>query len=173
MEYENVFHTILPSMSSKMSRMVGSCSKPDCEHHKIVESILKLAGLRGIDPFYGLIGGWLGIEPSHLLIAIGVIWALSKVLRQLYNFLRGVVTEHFMSSVQVSSRDTACRYLLDWLDSQPTMANSRHLKAERMITKTEWIEDDKSLLGRDRSGRYINYSSIPTRIVSPDQSSPA
>ncbi|KAF3064229.1 putative mitochondrial chaperone BCS1-B [Daldinia childiae] len=158
MDYGAVFHSLLPSINANTSHTGGNASAADNTHHaKAVESILTLVGLRGLAPIYGFIGGWLGFEPSSLLAMVGVIWALNKVLRQVYSFLYRAITGYFMSSVHIMNNDDIYIHLMDWLATHPRMANSRDLVAET-ASKRVWRDEDASNVARDRSGRYLNFS---------------
>lgn len=134
-------------------------------HNNIVESILPLVGLRGFAPFYQFLGSWLGWDPTVLLTALGFVWAANKVFQQLYSFLIGLVEEHLMSSIHVSSGDDIYDHLMGWLSCQPKMVNSRDLMAET-VSKTTWDDEDESTVARDRSGLYLNFSNQEARMVS-------
>ncbi|KAI8958542.1 BCS1 N terminal-domain-containing protein [Daldinia sp. FL1419] len=163
MDYGAVFNSLLPGISSNISHTGGNASATDTTHHaKAVESILTLVGLRGLAPIYGFIGGWLGFEPSNLLAVIGVLWALNKVLRQVYSFLYRTVTGYFMSSVHIMNNDDIYIHLMDWLATQPKMVNSRDLVAET-ASKRVWQDEDATNVARDRSGRYLNFSNQEAR----------
>ncbi|RYO78117.1 hypothetical protein DL766_009862 [Monosporascus sp. MC13-8B] len=136
----------------------------------VVESLLPLLGLRGFAPLYGLVGSSLGIDPTNLLTALGLLWALNRLLRQLYHVCYGLVSEHLMSSVHVSSNDDIYLHLMKWLASQSRMVNSRSLTAET-VSRTAWEDEDESNVARDQSGRYLNFSNQEAR--SPPQFVPA
>ncbi|KAI1654875.1 BCS1 N terminal-domain-containing protein [Daldinia decipiens] len=165
MDYGAVFHSLLPGMgiNANISHAGGNASAADNTHDaKAFESILALAGLRGLAPIYGVIGGWLGFEPSNLLAVAGVLWALNKVLRQVYSFVYRAVTGYFMSSVHIMNNDDIYIHLMDWLATHPRMANSRDLVAET-ASKRAWQDEDASNVARDRSGRYLNFSNQEAR----------
>ncbi|KAI1414292.1 P-loop containing nucleoside triphosphate hydrolase protein [Hypoxylon sp. FL1857] len=171
MDYGAVLNGLLPSMGVNMSDTTGNTSTTDNAHHaKAVESILTLVGLRGFVPVYGLIGDKLGIEPTYLLTAIGVLWAFNRLFRQIYSFLYRIVTDHFMSSIHICNNDSIYVHVMEWLASQPNMVNSRDLFAETP-SRTMWGDEDVSTLGRDRSGRYLNFAA--QEVKSPPQFSPA
>ncbi|KAI0845538.1 BCS1 N terminal-domain-containing protein [Daldinia vernicosa] len=163
MDYGAVFHSLLPGINANISHAGGNSSAADNTHHaKAVEGILTLVGLRGLAPIYGFIGGWLGFEPSNLLAVVGVLWALNKVLRQVYSFLYRAVTGYFMSSVHIMNNDDIYIHLMDWLATHPRMVNSRDLVAET-ASKRDWLNEDASDVARDRSGRYLNFSNQEAR----------
>ncbi|KAI0834157.1 P-loop containing nucleoside triphosphate hydrolase protein [Hypoxylon sp. FL0890] len=171
MDYSAVLNGLLPSMGVNTSDTVGNTSTTDNPHHaKAVEGILALVGLRGLVPVYGLIGDKLGIEPTYILTAIGVLWAFNRLFRQLYSFIYRIVTEHFMSSIHICNNDGIYVHVMDWLASQPRMVKSRALFAETP-SRIVWEDVDASNLGRDRSGRYLNFSLHEARV--PPQFSPA
>ncbi|KAI1391343.1 BCS1 N terminal-domain-containing protein [Hypoxylon trugodes] len=171
MDYSAVLNNLLPSMGVNTSYATGNTSTSDNTYHvKAVESVLTLVGLRGLAPFYGFIGGWLGIEPSYLLTAIGVLWALNKLLRQLYALINSTVSEYFMSSIHILNNDDIYMYLMEWLATQPRMVNTRSLFAETG-SRRGWEDEDPLTVGRDRSGRYLNFSNQEARA--PPQYSPA
>ncbi|KAI0116818.1 BCS1 N terminal-domain-containing protein [Daldinia grandis] len=163
MDYSAVFQGLLPGINANISHTGGNSSAADNTHHaKAVEGILTLVGLRGLAPIYGLIGGWLGFEPSNLLAMVGVLWALNKVLRQVYSFLYRAVTGYLMSSVHIMNNDDIYIHLMDWLATHPRMVNSRDVVAET-ASKRLWLDEDASDVARDRSGRYLNFSNQEAR----------
>lgn len=85
----------------------------------IIESLLPLFGLRGLAPLYGLVGGSLGVDTTYLLTFFGVAWALNRLLSQLYHLGYGLVSDHLMSSIHVSSSDDIYLHLMKWLAAQP------------------------------------------------------
>ncbi|KAI1768702.1 BCS1 N terminal-domain-containing protein [Hypoxylon sp. FL1150] len=143
--------------TGNMSRGANSTTRTDPSHAKMVESILPLLGLRGISPLYGFIGSWLGLEPSLLLTALGVIWAFNKLSRQFYSFVHAIVVQHFMSSVHIRNPDDIYTHLMKWLATQPRLVNSRSLMAETS-SKEAWEDEDASNVTRDKSGFYLNFS---------------
>ncbi|KAI2609282.1 BCS1 N terminal-domain-containing protein [Hypoxylon sp. NC1633] len=171
MDYNAVLKGLLPSMAGNTSFESGNSSATDhTQHAKVVEGILALVGLRGLVPVYGFIGNWLGIEPTYLLSAIGVLWALNKLFRQIYSLFSRLLNDHFMSSIHVANTDDIYIHLMQWLASQPRMVNSRDLTAETM-SKRAWEDEDASSVARDRSGRWLNFSNQEART--PPQFSPA
>ncbi|KAI0118499.1 P-loop containing nucleoside triphosphate hydrolase protein [Hypoxylon sp. NC0597] len=171
MDYSAVLNGLLPSMGVNISDTTGNTSTDDNSHHaKAVEGILTLVGLRGFIPVYGLIGDKLGIEPTYILTAIGVLWAFNKLFRQLYSFIYGVVTEYCMSSIHICNNDGIYLHVMEWLASQPKMVNSRALFAESPH-KRVWKDEDASNVARDSSGRYLNFSNQEAKT--PPQFSPA
>ncbi|OTA94363.1 hypothetical protein M434DRAFT_71445 [Hypoxylon sp. CO27-5] len=145
-------------MGVNISDTTGNISTDDNSHHaKAVEGILTLIGLRGFIPVYGLIGDKLGIEPTYILTAIGVLWAFNKLFRQIYSFIYGIVTEHCMSSIHICNNDGIYMHVMEWLASQPKMVNSRALFAESGY-KRVWKDEDIADVARDSSGRYLNFS---------------
>ncbi|KAI1133843.1 P-loop containing nucleoside triphosphate hydrolase protein [Hypoxylon sp. FL0543] len=171
MDYSAVLNGLLPSMGVNTSDTVANASTTDPSHHaKAIEGVLSLVGLRGLVPVYGLIGDKLGIEPTYILTTIGVLWAFNRLFRQIYYFLHRIVTEHFMSSIHISNNDGIYMHVMQWLSSQPRMTKSRALFAETP-SKIAWEDIHASNLGRDRSGRYLNFSLHEARV--PPQFSPA
>ncbi|RYP18586.1 hypothetical protein DL765_003871 [Monosporascus sp. GIB2] len=170
----------LPSISANMTEtaaaaaaaqnITGGGSGRHGAPPNVAESLLPLLGLRGFAPLYGLVGSSLGIDPTNLLTALGLLWALNRLLRQLYHFCYGLVSEHLMSSVHVSSNDDIYLHLMKWLASQPRMVNSRSLTAET-VSRTAWEDEDESNVARDQSGTYLNFSNQEAR--SPPQFVPA
>ncbi|KAH9909866.1 BCS1 N terminal-domain-containing protein [Xylariomycetidae sp. FL2044] len=148
----------------------ASTAGHDSSHVNIVESLLPLIGLRGFAPVYGFIGSWLGWDPTFVLGAIGIMWAVNKLLRQVYHLVYGLVTEYLMSSIHISSTDDIYLHLMKWLASQPRMVNSRALTAET-VSKTAWEDEDESNVARDLSGMYLNFSNQEARA--PPQYVPA
>ncbi|KAK7750639.1 hypothetical protein SLS62_007486 [Diatrype stigma] len=138
----------------------------------IIESLLPLFGLRGLAPLYGLVGGSLGVDATYLLTFFGVAWALNRLLRQLYNVGYGLVSDHLMSNIHVSSSDDIYLHLMKWLAAQPRMVNSRSLTAET-ISRTAWEDEntDEASMARDQSGQYLNFSNQEAK--SPPQFVPA
>ncbi|KAI0169501.1 BCS1 N terminal-domain-containing protein [Hypoxylon sp. FL1284] len=167
MAYGAAFHELF---NSNMSRGAHNATATDPSHAKMVESILPLMGLRGLSPLYGFIGNWLGLEPSLLLTALGVIWAFNRLSRQLYYLVHGIVVQHFMSSVQVRHPDDIYTHLMKWLATQPRLVNSRSLMAETS-NKEAWEDEDASNVTRDSSGFYLNFSNQEAK--SPAQYVPA
>ncbi|OTA67701.1 P-loop containing nucleoside triphosphate hydrolase protein [Hypoxylon sp. EC38] len=171
MDYSAVLNGLLPSMGVNISDTTGNISTDDNSHHaKAVEGILTLIGLRGFIPVYGLIGDKLGIEPTYILTAIGVLWAFNKLFRQIYSFIYGIVTEHCMSSIHICNNDGIYMHVMEWLASQPKMVNSRALFAESGY-KRVWKDEDIADVARDSSGRYLNFSNQEAKT--PPQFSPA
>ncbi|KAI6093105.1 BCS1 N terminal-domain-containing protein [Hypoxylon rubiginosum] len=153
-----------------MSRGANNTTNTDPSHAKMVESILPLLGLRGVSPLYGFIGSWLGLEPSLLLTALGMIWAFNKLSRQLYSYMHAIVVQHFMSSVHIRNPDDIYTHLIKWLATQPRLVNSRSLMAETS-SKEAWEDEDASNVTRDKSGFYLNFSNQEAK--SPAQYVPA
>ncbi|KAI1771839.1 BCS1 N terminal-domain-containing protein [Hypoxylon cercidicola] len=154
MAYGSVFQDLF---TGNMSREANNTTATDNSHAKMVESILPLLGLRGISPLYGFIGSWLGLEPSLLLTALGVLWAFNKLSRQLYSFVYAIVVQHFTSSVHIRNPDDIYTHLMKWLATQPRLVNSRSLMAETS-SKEAWEDEDASNVTRDSSGFYLNFS---------------
>ncbi|RYP90153.1 hypothetical protein DL770_003689 [Monosporascus sp. CRB-9-2] len=180
MDMNALLRGVLPSMSANMTEtaaaaaaaqnITGGGSGRHGAPPNVVESLLPLLGLRGLAPLYGLVGSRLGIDPTNLLTALGLLWALNRLLRQLYHFCYGLVSEHLMSSVHVDSNDDIYLHLMKWLASQPRMVNSRSLTAET-VSRTAWEDEDESNVARDQSGMYLNFSNQEARA--PPQFVPA
>ncbi|KAI0021872.1 P-loop containing nucleoside triphosphate hydrolase protein [Xylariomycetidae sp. FL0641] len=139
-------------------------------HVNLVENLLPLMGLRGLQPVYRHLSGSLGFDPSALITVLGLLWAFNKVFRQLYTFIGKLFNEYLMSTIHVSSHDDIYMHLMKWLAAQPRMVNSRALTAET-VSKTAWEDEDESNVARDKSGRYLNFSNQEAR--SPPQYIPA
>ncbi|KAI0881129.1 P-loop containing nucleoside triphosphate hydrolase protein [Annulohypoxylon maeteangense] len=170
MDYSGVLSGLLPSIGLNISDRVGNNATDNTPHAKMVESILGLVGLRGFAPIYGFVGDKLGIEPTYILTAIGVIWAFNKLFHQLYTSLYNIVISHFMCSIHILNSDDIYSHLMEWLASQPQIVNSRALIAET-ASKRAWEFEDASDLARDNTGRYLNFSNQEARA--PPQYSPS
>ncbi|XDG02304.1 hypothetical protein ABKA04_001919 [Annulohypoxylon sp. FPYF3050] len=170
MDYSGVLNNLLPSIGLNISATAGNNTTDNTPHAKVVESILGLVGLRGFAPIYAFIGNKLGIEPSYILTAIGVLWAFNKLFHQLYTGLYNIVISHFMCSIHILNSDDIYSHLMEWLASQPQIVNSRALLAET-ASKRAWEFEDASNLARDNSGRYLNFSNQEARA--PPQYSPS
>ncbi|KAJ2984414.1 hypothetical protein NUW58_g6071 [Xylaria curta] len=140
--------------------MTASHSMPT----NIVENMLPLIGLKGFAPMYRFVDNWLGWDPTSLLGVLGFIWAANKVVRQIFFFIYGLVNEHMMSTIHISSTDDIYIHLMTWLSRQPRMVNSRALMAET-ASKTAWEDEDESTVARDRSGLYLNFSNQEARAT--------
>ncbi|KAI1819628.1 P-loop containing nucleoside triphosphate hydrolase protein [Xylaria intraflava] len=130
----------------------------------VVESILPLIGMKGLGPVYQFVGSRLGWDPTALLTLIGFVWAANKIIRQIYHFLYGLVIDYMMSTIHISSTDDIYLHLMAWLSKQPEMINSRSLMAETMY-KTAWEDEDESVVARDHSGLYLNFSNQQARAA--------
>ncbi|KAF2970850.1 hypothetical protein GQX73_g2717 [Xylaria multiplex] len=128
----------------------------------VIETILPLIGMKGFAPMYRFVGNWLGWDPTYLLTVLGFIWAINKVIRQIYYFFYGLATEYCMSTIHISSTDDIYIHLMLWLSRQPRMVNSRALMAET-VSKTAWEDEDESTVARDHSGLYLNFSNQEAR----------
>lgn len=166
------FHGIDPTVAANITTAAAEADSAAHAHGgsartvNVVESLLPLFGLRGLAPLFGLISSSLGADPTNLLTFLGLAWALNRLLRQLYSVCYGLVSEHFMSSIHVSSSDDIYLHLMKWLAAQPRMVNSRSLTAET-VSRTAWDEAaDESTVSRDQSGRYLNFSNQEARSVS-------
>jgi chaperone BCS1 len=153
---------IFPTVTANATAAAGNASASQVN---VVENILPLIGLKGFAPMYRFIGSWLGWDPTYLLTVLGFIWASNKVVRQIFYFLYGLVTEYLMSTIHISSTDDIYLHLMAWLSKQPRMVNSRALMAET-TSKTAWEDEDESTVARDHSGLYLNFSNQEARTVS-------
>jgi chaperone BCS1 len=156
-----MFHTA----AANTTTTAGNASATHSMSANVVENILPLLGLRGFAPMYRFIGNWLGWDPTSLLTVLGFIWASNKILRQIFYFFYGLVTEHLMSTIHISSTDDIYVHLMKWLSKQPRMVNSRALMAET-VSKTAWEDEDETTVARDHSGLYLNFSNQEARSVS-------
>ncbi|KAK7996283.1 hypothetical protein PG991_015750 [Apiospora marii] len=136
--------------------------------HFQLESLLPMLGLRSLLPMYGIVGTWLGIDPTFILTAFGAVWALNKVARQIYTTAFAITSEYLMCTIHISSNDDMYMHLMRWLAAQPKMTTSRSLTAET-VSKTAWEDEDDSNVSRDKSGVYLNFSNqeakAPPRFV--------
>lgn len=103
-----------------------------------------------------------GLDPTFILTAIGVIWAINRVWVQVYLSICGLVRQYFMASIQISSNDDMFLHMMKYLASQPSMVNSRSLTAETW-TRSAWEDVDESDLlttkiSADGSGIFLNFS---------------
>ncbi|KAJ3579444.1 hypothetical protein NPX13_g1120 [Xylaria arbuscula] len=162
MDITSLIRGMIPEAVDNVTTVEGNISTSHGMPANIVESILPLIGLKGFAPMYRFIGSWLGWDPTALLTALGFIWALNKVLRQIYYFFYGLFTDYLMSTIHVSSTDDIYMHLMLWLSRQPKMVNSRDLMAET-ASKTAWEDEDESMVARDRSGLYLNFSNQEAR----------
>jgi mitochondrial chaperone BCS1 len=165
MNIMTLFGEMMPQVVENTTYTASNAAPSHTGAANVVENILPLLGLRGFAPVYRYIGGWLGWDPTSLLTVVGVIWAANKFLRQIFYFFYGVVTEHLMSTIHISSTDDIYLHLMSWLARQPRMVNSRALMAET-ISKTAWEDEDESNVARDHSGLYLNFSNQEARAVS-------
>ncbi|KAI0544072.1 P-loop containing nucleoside triphosphate hydrolase protein [Xylaria curta] len=161
MDMNTLFNGMLPKVVENATTTANNTSS-DGMHANVVESILPLIGLRGFAPMYRFLGSWLGWDPTYLLTGLGFIWAANKLVRQIVYFFYGLVTEHLMSTIHISSTDDIYIHLMTWLSRQPKMVNSRALMAET-VSKTAWEDEDESTVARDRSGLYLNFSNQEAR----------
>ncbi|KAI0472162.1 P-loop containing nucleoside triphosphate hydrolase protein [Xylariaceae sp. FL0804] len=159
-----------PGVGGNATGAATNASTPGGMPANLVESLLPLIGLRGFAPIYGYLGSWLGWDPGFLLAALGFLWAVNKVVRYMYFVFYGLVSTYLMSTIHISSTDDIYLHLMKWLAGQPKMVNSRSLTAET-ASKTAWEDEDASNVGRDRSGRYLNFSNQEARA--PPQYFPA
>ncbi|KAI1262191.1 P-loop containing nucleoside triphosphate hydrolase protein [Xylariaceae sp. FL1019] len=159
--------------AAEAANITSSTAEPAETHAmqpNIIESILPLLGLRGFAPIYRVVGSSLGWDPTILLTALGVIWALNRVFRQVYSLVYKLITDHLMSTIHISSTDDIYLHLMKWLAVQPRMTDSRSLMAET-VSKTAWEDEDESKIARDNSGLYLNFSNQEARA--PPQFVPA
>ncbi|GAW16839.1 hypothetical protein ANO14919_062820 [Xylariales sp. No.14919] len=162
MDISSLLRGFIPETVDNATAAANNASVPHSMPANVVETILPLIGMKGFAPMYRFIGSWLGWDPTSLLTIVGVIWATNKVIRQIYSFLYGFVTEYMMSKVHISSTDDIYIHLMVWLSRQPRMVNSRALMAET-VSKTAWEDEDESTVARDRSGLYLNFSNQEAR----------
>ncbi|KAI0858231.1 P-loop containing nucleoside triphosphate hydrolase protein [Xylaria cubensis] len=164
MDMNTLFNGMLPKVVENATTTANNTSASDGMHANVVESLLPLIGLRGFAPMYRFLGSWLGWDPTYLLTVLGFIWAANKLVRQIFYFLYGLITEHLMSTIHISSTDDIYLHLMTWLSRQPKMVNSRALMAET-VSKTAWEDEDESTVARDRSGLYLNFSNQEARAA--------
>ncbi|KAI1079306.1 BCS1 N terminal-domain-containing protein [Whalleya microplaca] len=162
MDMNSIIRGVFPVVAANETGVGDNGSTTNIMDSKVIEKILPLLGLRAISPMYSFIGSWLGIEASSLLTVVAGLWALNKLARQLYHFIEGFISEHFMSSIDISSNDEIYQHLMKWLAAQPRMVNSRALTAETN-SKTAWEDEDASNVARDQSGVYLNFSNQEAR----------
>lgn len=164
MDINTLLRGMLPEVVENATTTATNTSASDGMPANVVENILPLIGLKGFAPMYRFIGSWLGWDPTYLLSVLGFVWAANKLGRQIFYFLYGLVTEHLMSTIHISSTDDIYIHLMTWLSKQPRMVNSRALMAET-VSKTAWEDEDESTVARDRSGLYLNFSNQEARAV--------
>ncbi|KAI1438848.1 P-loop containing nucleoside triphosphate hydrolase protein [Xylaria sp. CBS 124048] len=164
MDMDTLLGALPMAVAANVTPTAGNMTRSHDMPLNIVESILPLMGLRGFAPVYQFIGSRLGWDPTMLLSLLGFVWAANKIARQVYHFLHGLVTEYMMSTVHISSTDDIYLHLMTWLSKQPTMINSRSLTAETMY-KTAWEDEDESVVARDHSGVYLNFSNQQARAT--------
>lgn len=157
MDINSLLRGAFSTMSANMTRTAEDASPTGNMHANLIEGLLPVLGLRGLLPMYSLVGSWLGLDPTWILTAFGIFWAANKLLRQMYMTIYGLVTEHMMCNIHVSSTDEIYVYLMKWLALQPKMVSSRSLTAET-VSKTAWEAEDDTTVSRDPSGIYLNFS---------------
>ncbi|KAK8046143.1 mitochondrial chaperone BCS1 [Apiospora saccharicola] len=144
-----------------------NASSSSTQHFQL-ESLLPMLGLRTLLPMYGIVGTWLGIDPTVIITLFGAVWALNKVARQIYSTTFAITSEYLMCTIHISSNDDMYMHLMRWLAAQPKMTTSRSLTAET-VSKTAWEDEDDSNVSRDKSGVYLNFSNqeakAPPRFV--------
>lgn len=161
MDIPTLLRGVLPAVAANMTAGTENASAASNFH---MENLLPMLGLRSFMPMYGLVGGWLGLDPTFLLTVFGIVWAFNKIVRQVYGTMYGIVQEHLMSSIHISSTDDMYVHLMRWLAQQPKMVNSRALTAET-VSKTAWEDEDDANVSRDKSGIYLNFSHQEARAV--------
>ncbi|KAI1176138.1 P-loop containing nucleoside triphosphate hydrolase protein [Nemania sp. FL0916] len=164
MNMNNFLREMMPQVVENATATATNASPSHSGAANVIENILPLLGLRGFAPVYRFIGNWLGWDPTSLLTIVGVIWAANKLIRQMVFFFHGMITEHLMSTIHISSTDDIYTHLMSWLSRQPRMVNSRALMAET-VSKTAWEDEDESTVARDRSGLYLNFSNQEARAT--------
>ncbi|CAJ2508110.1 Uu.00g092960.m01.CDS01 [Anthostomella pinea] len=164
------FRGLLPTAVANETGFAANDSSTHNMHANVIESLLPLIGLRSFAPMYSFIGNWLGYDPTFILTALGFLWASNKVMRQMYHLFYGLITEHLMSTIHISSTDDIYLHIMKWLAMQPKMVNSRALTAET-VSKTAWEDEEESNVARDLSGLYLNFSNQEARA--PPQYVPA
>ncbi|KAK8031695.1 mitochondrial chaperone BCS1-B [Apiospora arundinis] len=167
MDMQSLFRGVLPTMAANATAQAAA-ENGTSTHHFQLESLLPMLGLRSLLPMYGLVGTWLGIDPTFILTAFGAVWALNKVVRQVYTTIFAITAEYLMCTIHISSNDDMYMHLMRWLAAQPKMTSSRSLTAET-VSKTAWEDEDDSNVARDKSGVYLNFSNqeakAPPRFV--------
>ncbi|KAK4114526.1 P-loop containing nucleoside triphosphate hydrolase protein [Canariomyces notabilis] len=170
MDLHNLIRGALPTLVTNTTN--SSSNGSSAEHglpHGILESLTPLLGAAQFNPLVKLfvvlnsiVGSRFGLDPALLLSAIGLIWALNKLCRQLYSAFQGLVSKYLTAHIQISSTDDIYLHMMKWLASQPSMVNSRSLTAET-VSKGAWDEDEElELLAKrqasDTSSSYLNFS---------------
>lgn len=164
MDMQSLFRGVLPTMAANATAQAAA-ENGTSTHHFQLESLLPMLGLRSLLPMYGLVGTWLGIDPTFILTAFGAVWALNKVVRQVYTTIFAITAEYLMCTIHISSNDDMYMHLMRWLAAQPKMTSSRSLTAET-VSKTAWEDEDDSNVARDKSGVYLNFSNQEAKAVS-------
>lgn len=123
---------------------------------------------------YRVLGAHLGLDPSILLTAVGLLWAFFKLGSQLWQFGAALIDQHLMCAMYVSEGDHIYTYLMKWLSQHPALINSQYLTAQTSW-ETAWEDEGEesweSLLwtdGGEGDGkpRYLNFSNQEARLVS-------
>ncbi|TGJ78476.1 hypothetical protein E0Z10_g10286 [Xylaria hypoxylon] len=162
MDMTSLLRGLLPEAVENATAASDNTSTTHNMPANVIETLLALIGLKGFAPVYRFIGSWLGWDPTSLLAVLGFIWATNKVIRQLFYFFYGFITQYLMSTIHISSTDDIYIHLMTWLSKQPRMVNSRALMAET-VSKTAWEDEEESTVARDRSGLYLNFSNQEAR----------
>ena len=105
-----------------------------------------------------IIEKYLGIDPTYIMISVGVVWATNKVGTQLYTTFDALFWKYFAASIEVSSNDDIHAHLMGFFATQRWMAISRFLIAET-ASKGVWDEKDDDLATIQVSpDGYLNFS---------------
>jgi mitochondrial chaperone BCS1 len=157
MDMNSFLRGMLPTASANMTQAAANATRHGHMQPNMIDSLLPLLGLRGLVPMYGLLGSWLGLDPTFLLTFFGIFWAGSRLFRQVHTIAAHFVAAHCMSTIHISSTDDIYNHIMKWLALQPRMINSRSLTAETE-SKTAWEDEDASNVSRDVSGVYLNFA---------------
>ncbi|OAA45365.1 bcs1 [Cordyceps fumosorosea ARSEF 2679] len=90
---------------------------------------------------YKLLGAQFGIDPSLLLTAVGLVWAVSKLSNQVYLYLDSVIERYIMCSMHIDEDDHYYDYVMKFLAKHPSIKRSRQLTAQT-VYRSAWDDDD-------------------------------
>lgn len=183
MDFSGILRGVLPTAEAAANltgaaRVNMTPKPPSAAGDQVMQSLLPLMG-RQFMPLFSALGGvhelvgtHLGIDPTMVLTVLGFIWALNRVVRQLYGVIFLFVQDNFTCKIHIASTDEMYLHLMKWLAVQPGMTNSRDLTAET-VSKTAWEEEeqeavlDVQTISPDGQGIYLNFSNHEKKAVSP------
>ncbi|KAI0377462.1 BCS1 N terminal-domain-containing protein [Hypomontagnella monticulosa] len=171
MDYNTTSHPLVLDVNQNTSFTTNNASEAGTTNYATtVEVLLNLLGFYGLAPILGHIMASFGLNPRYFLTTLMVIWLLKMVAQWVYYLLFDIAMRYLSSSISIDEWDNAYTHLKEWLVSQPITDDSQHLLAETTF-KVTWETKGASLLAKDRSGRYLNFSE--QEAMTPVQYSPA